>query len=119
MLKSYLDNKSKGKNASEKETGDWNFVVAELICLIFPSVSPQLTVKCSIFQEFEIDKKLGIKGPDDVAKMGIAQYNLECRKIVMRYSSEWEKVVKRIGRWIGKLPRGPTSTITINIVTRS
>uniref|UniRef100_A0A8D8XG24 Isoleucine--tRNA ligase, cytoplasmic n=3 Tax=Cacopsylla melanoneura TaxID=428564 RepID=A0A8D8XG24_9HEMI len=50
--------------------------------------------------EFEIDKKLGIKGPDDVAKMGIAQYNLECRKIVMRYSSEWEKVVKRIGRWI-------------------
>ncbi|KAI5733383.1 hypothetical protein M8J76_011262 [Diaphorina citri] len=50
--------------------------------------------------EFEIDKKLGIKGPADVAKMGIAQYNLECRKIVMRYSSEWEKVVKRIGRWI-------------------
>ncbi|RZF34931.1 hypothetical protein LSTR_LSTR011425 [Laodelphax striatellus] len=50
--------------------------------------------------EFEIDKTLGIKGPDDVMKMGIAAYNSECRKIVMRYSTEWETVVKRIGRWI-------------------
>ncbi|XP_039289224.1 isoleucine--tRNA ligase, cytoplasmic [Nilaparvata lugens] len=50
--------------------------------------------------EYEIDKTLGIKGPDDVMKMGIAAYNSECRKIVMRYSTEWETVVKRIGRWI-------------------
>ena len=50
--------------------------------------------------EYEIDKTLGIKGPDDVAKMGIANYNNECRKIVMRYSSEWEQIVGRIGRWI-------------------
>lgn len=32
--------------------------------------------------------------------MGIANYNLECRKIVMRYAGEWEKIVGRIGRWI-------------------
>ncbi|KAJ7379527.1 Isoleucine--tRNA ligase, cytoplasmic [Desmophyllum pertusum] len=50
--------------------------------------------------EFEIDQKLGIKSPDDVAKMGIANYNEECRKIVMRYSNEWEFIVKRMGRWI-------------------
>uniref|UniRef100_A0A6P7F3I2 Isoleucine--tRNA ligase, cytoplasmic n=1 Tax=Diabrotica virgifera virgifera TaxID=50390 RepID=A0A6P7F3I2_DIAVI len=50
--------------------------------------------------EYEIDKKLGIKGPDDVMKMGIAKYNEECRKIVMRYSGDWEKIVSRIGRWI-------------------
>ncbi|XP_054281987.1 isoleucine--tRNA ligase, cytoplasmic [Macrosteles quadrilineatus] len=50
--------------------------------------------------EFEIDKNLGIKGPADVAKMGIAAYNNECRKIVMRYASEWETIVTRIGRWI-------------------
>ncbi|XP_075235221.1 isoleucyl-tRNA synthetase [Lycorma delicatula] len=50
--------------------------------------------------EFEIDKTLGIKGPDDVAKMGIASYNNECRKIVMRYATEWETIVGRIGRWI-------------------
>lgn len=43
-----------------------------------------------LFQEYEIDKTLGIKGPEDVEKMGIAAYNAECRKIVMRYSTEWE-----------------------------
>lgn len=50
--------------------------------------------------EYEIDKTLGIKGPEDVAKMGIAEYNAQCRKIVMRYSHEWETSVKRMGRWI-------------------
>jgi isoleucyl-tRNA synthetase len=32
--------------------------------------------------------------------MGIGTYNEECRSIVMRYSKEWETIVKRIGRWI-------------------
>lgn len=50
--------------------------------------------------EYEIDKTLDIKGPEDVAKMGIAAYNGECRKIVMRYSSEWKTTVQRLGRWI-------------------
>ncbi|XP_037626556.1 isoleucine--tRNA ligase, cytoplasmic [Sebastes umbrosus] len=50
--------------------------------------------------EYEIDKTLGIKGPDDVAKMGIAEYNKQCRNIVMRYSNEWETSVRRMGRWI-------------------
>lgn len=50
--------------------------------------------------EYEIDQTLGIKGPEDVAKMGIEAYNAECRKIVMRYSSEWVRIVKRMGRWI-------------------
>jgi hypothetical protein len=34
--------------------------------------------------------------------MGIAAYNDECRKIVMRYSSDWEQIVGRMGRWIGE-----------------
>ncbi|CAF3355268.1 unnamed protein product [Rotaria socialis] len=50
--------------------------------------------------EYEIDKTLEIKGPEDVAKMGIATYNNHCRKIVMRYAQEWEDVVDRMGRWI-------------------
>lgn len=50
--------------------------------------------------EYEIDQKLGIKGPEDVARMGIKAYNTECRNIVMRYSGEWESIVKRMGRWI-------------------
>lgn len=52
--------------------------------------------------EYEIDKTLNIKGPEDVAKMGIEAYNNECRKIVTRYSKEWEQIVGRMGRWIGK-----------------
>ncbi len=40
--------------------------------------------------EYEIDKTIGIKSPEDVQKMGVAAYNAECRKIVMRYSKEWE-----------------------------
>ncbi|XP_046853960.1 isoleucine--tRNA ligase, cytoplasmic-like [Xenia sp. Carnegie-2017] len=50
--------------------------------------------------EYEIDKKLGITGPEDVQKMGIKAYNQECRNIVMRYSGEWENIVCRLGRWI-------------------
>jgi isoleucyl-tRNA synthetase len=50
--------------------------------------------------EFEIDQTLGIKGPDDVLKMGVDNYNNECRKIVMRYSNEWEQIISRLGRWI-------------------
>jgi len=33
-------------------------------------------------------------------KFGVAKYNEECRKIVMKYASEWEKTVDRMGRWI-------------------
>lgn len=50
--------------------------------------------------ENEIDKEYNIKGPDDVAKMGIEEYNSKCRKIVMRYSDEWEKLISRTGRWV-------------------
>ncbi|CAG0912846.1 unnamed protein product [Notodromas monacha] len=50
--------------------------------------------------EYEIDKALGIKTPQQVAEMGIAKYNEECRKIVMRYAKDWEDIVGRIGRWI-------------------
>ncbi|KAF0989605.1 hypothetical protein HZS_4999 [Henneguya salminicola] len=50
--------------------------------------------------EHEIDKIYNIKGPDDVLKMGIKQYNDACRAIVSRYAHEWESVVNRFGRWI-------------------
>ena len=50
--------------------------------------------------EYEIDKKLGIAGREDVLRMGIDKYNAECRAIVMRYSKEWEKTITRMGRWI-------------------
>eukprot|EP00210_Caulerpa_lentillifera_P003823 g3651.t1 len=50
--------------------------------------------------EYEIDRTFDIKSREDVMKMGIPVYNEECRKIVMRYSKEWESTVVRLGRWI-------------------
>jgi len=50
--------------------------------------------------EYEIDKKLGISSLEDVKKFGIGNYNEECRSIVMRYSTEWEATITRLGRWI-------------------
>jgi isoleucyl-tRNA synthetase len=50
--------------------------------------------------EYEIDKKFGISGPEGVKKMGLANYNAECRAIVMRFSGEWRTTVDRLGRWI-------------------
>ncbi|GKA93359.1 isoleucine--tRNA ligase, cytoplasmic, partial [Tanacetum coccineum] len=50
--------------------------------------------------EYEIDKKLKIKTKKDVLDMGIGVYNDECRGIVTRYVGEWEKVVRRSGRWV-------------------
>lgn len=62
------------------------FVFSSSLFLQFSTSSHGLPV------EFEIDNKLGIKGPEDVAKIGIAAYNAECRAIVMRYAGEWESV---------------------------
>lgn len=50
--------------------------------------------------EHEIDKKLGISGKAAVMKLGLKNYNAECRSIVMRYSEEWRHTVERLGRWI-------------------
>lgn len=50
--------------------------------------------------EYEIDKAFGINSPAQVREMGIAKYNAECKKIVMRYASEWRVFIDRLGRWI-------------------
>jgi isoleucyl-tRNA synthetase len=50
--------------------------------------------------EYEIDKKLKISGREAVMKLGLKQYNAECRAIVMTYAKEWRLTIERIGRWI-------------------
>lgn len=50
--------------------------------------------------EYEINKKLQIHTKEQVLEMGIDAYNKECRGIVTRYTQEWERTVKRLGRWI-------------------
>lgn len=50
--------------------------------------------------EHIIDKKFNIKGKADVMKMGIDNYNKECRAIVMRHADEWRTIIGKLGRWI-------------------
>lgn len=50
--------------------------------------------------EYEIEKELKISGKKDIEKMGVARFNTECRKSVFRYTEEWEKTLKRLGRWV-------------------
>ena len=50
--------------------------------------------------EHEIDKSLGMSSSDAVEKLGVKGYNDECRKIVQRYTTQWQKTIERIGRWV-------------------
>lgn len=50
--------------------------------------------------EFEINKSLNLHSRKDILDYGVAKYNAACRGIVQRYSTEWKKTVKRMGRWV-------------------
>jgi isoleucyl-tRNA synthetase len=50
--------------------------------------------------EFEINKSLNLHSRQDILNYGVGNYNAACRGIVDRYSNEWKKTVKRIGRWV-------------------
>ncbi|HQH25790.1 MAG TPA: isoleucine--tRNA ligase, partial [Oligoflexia bacterium] len=50
--------------------------------------------------EFEIQKNLGLQGAKSIREYGIDKFNEECRKIVLRYTKEWERFVERSGRWV-------------------
>ncbi|MDH5737164.1 MAG: class I tRNA ligase family protein, partial [Gammaproteobacteria bacterium] len=50
--------------------------------------------------EHEIDKTLNMSSAEAVEQLGIKGYNDQCRSIIQRYTSEWEKTITRIGRWV-------------------
>lgn len=50
--------------------------------------------------ENEAQKKLGLSDKRDVDAYGIAGFNEACRSIVFRFTSEWAKVIRRLGRWV-------------------
>ncbi len=45
--------------------------------------------------EFKTNGKKDIEG-----KLGIAKFNSACRSKVLTYTSEWKKMIDRIGRWV-------------------
>jgi isoleucyl-tRNA synthetase len=50
--------------------------------------------------ENEIEKAQQLSGAASIEKFGIANFNEECRKIVLRYSEQWKSTVERSGRWV-------------------
>lgn len=48
-----------------------------------------------------IEKELELKGgKKGIEEMGIDKFNAACRSAILRFDKEWEKVVRRIGRWV-------------------
>jgi len=50
--------------------------------------------------ENEIEKAHELSGAPSIESFGVAKFNEECRKIVLRYTKEWETTVTRMGRWV-------------------
>ncbi len=50
--------------------------------------------------ENEIEKAKGLTGAASIEEFGVANFNEECRAIVLRYSEEWKSIVLRSGRWV-------------------
>jgi isoleucyl-tRNA synthetase len=50
--------------------------------------------------ENEIEKQEKLYGAKAIKEYGIAHFNEKCADIVLRYTSEWEKTVTRMGRWV-------------------
>jgi len=47
-----------------------------------------------------IEKELNLQSKQDILEYGIANFNEACRASVLRYTSEWEKTIDRMGRWV-------------------
>lgn len=50
--------------------------------------------------ELGVEKKLGITKENIGKTISIEQYNNECRSEVMKYTSEWESLTKKLGYWV-------------------
>ncbi|MEK7613414.1 MAG: isoleucine--tRNA ligase [Patescibacteria group bacterium] len=47
-----------------------------------------------------VEKELGFKHKKEIREYGVAKFNETCRERVLTYTSEWEKIIPRIGRWV-------------------
>ena len=48
-----------------------------------------------------IEKELGLKGgKKGIEELGIDKFNQACRSAILRFDKEWEKIIRRIGRWV-------------------
>lgn len=50
--------------------------------------------------EMEVEKALGVSGPQQIAEYGIDKYNEACRAAVQTSTEDWEEITRRMGRWV-------------------
>lgn len=50
--------------------------------------------------EHMIEKEMGINSKDEIENLGVDKFCNACRDSVLRYSEEWKKIVRRVGRWV-------------------
>ncbi len=50
--------------------------------------------------ELAVEKSLGITKDDIGKKITVEEYNLACRKEVMKYTDKWEEVTRLMGYWV-------------------
>lgn len=50
--------------------------------------------------ENEAEQQLGLTSRRDILDYGVSEFNEFCRSVVMRYTSEWQQLIQRLGRWV-------------------
>ena len=50
--------------------------------------------------ENEAEQQLGLKTRKDIVEYGVPRFNEYCRGLVLRYTAEWENLIRRVGRWV-------------------
>ena len=50
--------------------------------------------------EMEVQKELGLEDPQEIDEYGIANFNEACRKQVQTNTENWERITRKIGRWV-------------------
>ena len=50
--------------------------------------------------EIEVEKRLGIKGKQDIERLGVEEFNRLCRESVFTYREDWQKLSERIAFWL-------------------
>ena len=50
--------------------------------------------------ENEAQKELGLASVREVDELGVEKFNETCRGLVLRYTNEWQKTIRRLGRWV-------------------
>ena len=76
-------------------------VVARFQTMMGKKVERRLGWDChGLPAEMSAEKQLGVSGRKQIEEYGVAKFNDFCRSDVLKYSSIWVDMFKRIGRWV-------------------